>query len=293
MENVIPKAYYNHLVGDGPDPRIVDWPLMDIKYPIAISIAYLVFIPVGMAAMKGCDKFQLKSFSMLHNAILFFLSLYMTVETILACIDSFGWDKNFTLFCNANDPQLLAGAPVYKDGFSKSGYRLACVLWVHYVSKAYEFFDTVIMVLKKNNRQVSFLHVYHHATTFFPVWFCVVTYGPGGEAWFCCFLNSLVHVFMYGYYFFASLGIQIVAIKKSITTFQMVQFLCFIGQSVYLLFVKDCYTPRMSPWMLLVQCAIFFTLFFHFYLTAYGKNPKGSKDAIAASNKPKRVKKVD
>ena len=97
----------------------------------------------------------------------------------------------------------------------------------------------------------------------------------------------------YGYYFFASLGIQIVAIKKSITTFQMVQFLCFIGQSVYLLFVKDCYTPRMSPWMLLVQCAIFFTLFFHFYLTAYGKNPKGSKDAIAASNKPKRVKKVD
>ena len=28
------------------------------------------------------------------------------------------------------------------------------------------------MVLKKNERQISFLHIYHHATTFFPCW-CV------------------------------------------------------------------------------------------------------------------------
>ena len=85
---------------------------MDIKYPIAISIAYLVFIPVGMAAMKGCDKFQLKSFSMLHNAILFFLSLYMTVETILACIDSFGQGRAHALssrpaFCYSSLPFVV------------------------------------------------------------------------------------------------------------------------------------------------------------------------------------------
>lgn len=28
----------------------------------------------------------------------------------------------------------------------------------------------MIMIAKKNNHQISFLHVYHHATTFFPVW---------------------------------------------------------------------------------------------------------------------------
>ena len=38
--------------------------------------------------------------------------------------------------------------------------------------QAYEFTDTLIMVLKKNERQISFLHIYHHATTFFPCW-CV------------------------------------------------------------------------------------------------------------------------
>ena len=48
--------------------------------------------------------------------------------------------------------------------------KLARVLWIHYLSKVYEFADTAIMVLKKNERQISFLHVYHHASTFFPCW---------------------------------------------------------------------------------------------------------------------------
>ena len=39
-----------------------------------------------------------------------------------------------------------------------------------YDVQAYEFTDTLIMVLKKNERQISFLHIYHHATTFFPCW---------------------------------------------------------------------------------------------------------------------------
>ena len=212
---------------------------------------------------------------MVHNGILFFLSLYMVVETLRTARENFGWDKpGATLWCNPNDKTVTRGG---KAAFAtESGAALARVLHVHYLSKAYEFGDTIIMLLKKNYRQVSFLHVYHHATTFFPVWFCVVRYGPGGEAWFCCFLNSLVHVFMYGYYFGASLGVKIEAIKRSITQFQMVQFLLFIAQSVYILpFVTDCYRPRLSPYMLLVQCVVFFSLFFHFYVTTYlSRRPK-------------------
>ena len=206
--------------------------------------------------------------------ILFFLSMYMSVETVLASADNFDWGKKpgWSLFCNAVD----AKAP-RAEVFSPSGLRLAKVLHIHYVSKAYEFLDTVIAIVKKNNRQISFLHVYHHATTFFPVWWAVMAFGLGGEAWFCCFLNSLVHVAMYGYYFFASLGISFTAVKKSITTFQMVQFMCFIGQSVWMLFIKDCYTPRIQPWMLLVQCVIFFGLFGNFYYHNYVVKKRGDK----------------
>ena len=62
--------------------------------------------------------------------------------------------------------------------------------------QAYEFMDTWIMIMKKNTRQISFLHVYHHATTFYPVWWGVVRYGPGGAAWLCCAYNSSIHVGM-------------------------------------------------------------------------------------------------
>lgn len=92
--------------------------------------------------------------------------------------------------------------------------------------------------------QISFLHVYHHATTFFPVWALNVHYGPGGETYYCCALNSFVHVVMYGYYALAGLGVKVKA-KKFVTQLQMVQFLTYIFQGSYDL-ITDCYKPRIQ-----------------------------------------------
>jgi len=263
IEQVLDKPTLDYLVGPGyEDERVADWPLMDIRWPVAISLLYLLGIPVLTRVMRDREPMQLKGVAAVHNAILFFLSLYMVTETLHQAYRNFGWGRRFSLWCNPNDPAPFTDT-------SASGYRLARVLWIHYVSKAYEFGDTLIMILKKNNRQVSFLHVYHHATTFFPVWFLVVKYGPGGEAYFCCALNSFIHVFMYGYYFFASVGIKLNFIKHQITRAQMLQFLSFIAQSCFCLFVKDCYQPRLSFYLLLVQCVIFFTLFFNFYIKNY------------------------
>ena len=67
---------------------------------------------------------------------------------------------------------------------------------IHGLLQVYEFTDTAIMVLKKNNRQITLLHVYHHASTFFPCWWSAVNFAPGGDVWFLCALNSSVHVAM-------------------------------------------------------------------------------------------------
>ena len=149
----------------------------------------------------------------------------------------FEWSRSFNFAC-----------PIIKPGpFSPAAQRLANVLWIHYISKAYEFVDTLIMVFKKKTQQITFLHVYHHATTFFPVWWSVIKYGPGGAAYFCCALNSFIHVGMYtvpssslsvsclyggryGYYLLSGLGYKFTAIKPFITYSQMIQFLCFITQ---------------------------------------------------------------
>ena len=36
------------------------------------------------------------------------------------------------------------------------------------------------MILRKKNSQISFLHVYHHASTFFHCWWIGMNFTPGG-----------------------------------------------------------------------------------------------------------------
>lgn len=55
-----------------------------------------------------------------------------------------------------------------------------------------------------------------------------------------------------------------------------------VAQSVWLLFIKDCYRPRLSPWMLLVQCVLFFILFANFFRQAYGKKKGSSGPKVQA-----------
>src|SRR5947209_12697367 len=66
---------------------------------------------------------------------------------------------------------------------------MAKYIWLFYVSKTFEFMDTFIMVLKKNNHQISFLHVYHHFSIFMIWWFVTFTV-PNGESYFSAALNS-------------------------------------------------------------------------------------------------------
>lgn len=96
--------------------------------------------------MKHRKPVNVKSFAVVHNAVMFALSLYMVIETCVQSYHTFGWGTKLAPWGNvAEDPSRP---------FSPSGYRLARVLWIHYLSKVYEFTDTLIMILKKNDRQV-------------------------------------------------------------------------------------------------------------------------------------------
>jgi len=57
--------------------------------------------------------------------------------------------------------------------------QVANAMWWYFFSKAIEFMDTVLMVLRKKNRQITFLHVFHHATML-NIWWWVTTFIPGG-----------------------------------------------------------------------------------------------------------------
>ena len=73
------------------------------------------------------------------------------------------------------------------------------VYFVYWVTKVIELADTVFMVLKHKFRQVSPLHVYHHATMLI-----LSEMGYKKYAWASfampLTLNALVHVVLYLYY---------------------------------------------------------------------------------------------
>ena len=58
--------------------------------------------------------------------------------------------------------------------------QIAHALWWYYFSKLIEFLDTIFFVLRKKNNQISFLHVYHHATMF-PIWWIGIKWTAGGQ----------------------------------------------------------------------------------------------------------------
>ena len=62
-------------------------------------------------------------------------------------------------------------------------FQVANVMWYYAISKAIELLDTVLMILRKKDAQVTFLHVFHHATML-NIWWWVPTFIPGGQSKF-------------------------------------------------------------------------------------------------------------
>jgi len=193
-------------------PNSKEFPLMNPFHVLLIIIGYFVTLLLLKKFMKNRPRMELKALSFVHNSLLICLSLYMTYVPIREAIIN-----NFSVFGNG----VIEGP---------KGIPLANVLWIFYVSKTVEFMDSFIMVLKKNDHQLSFLHMYHHATIF-AIWWAVVFYAPGGESYFSAAQNSFVHVTMYSYYLLASFSVE-VPWKKYITIFQMFQFLLNMVQAV-------------------------------------------------------------
>ncbi|KAI9230502.1 MAG: polyunsaturated fatty acid elongation enzyme [Piptocephalis tieghemiana] len=231
-------------------------PLMSPTFVLVLTLAYMTMVIAGPRLMAKRERFQLRTFSLIHNAILVLLSAYMCGEVVRQA-----WLAGYSLF---NNP--VTGGP--------EGWPMAKVLWVFYISKPMEFVDTLIMILKKNNRQVSFLHVYHHCTIF-NIWWLVMLLAPNGETYFSAMLNSFIHVIMYGYYLGSALGYgrHLTIIKPFITIGQMTQFcLNFIQATFGLYYGYYWSTPRFSiyPWpiavLLIVYMISLLALFGNFFI---------------------------
>jgi len=237
------ETYHNALAQGNPHSK--HFPLMNPVHAVLTVVAYLIIVYVGQIVMRNRKEFKLYYFSLFHNAMMVTVNGYICYETIRLALRD-----DFTLFGNGVDTSI-------------NGLPMARVLWLFYFTKPVEFIDTFIMVLKKNNRQISFLHVYHHISTFL-IWWGVIYYVPGGDSYFSAAQNAFIHVLMYSYYFLASLKVPC-PWKKYLTQAQMLQFLLNAAQSVYVLYYDTAY-PKFWAKVLLSFMVTLLILFGNFYV---------------------------
>ncbi|XP_030302066.1 elongation of very long chain fatty acids protein 2 [Calypte anna] len=244
------------------DARVRGWFLLDSYLPtFFLTGAYLLCIWLGNKLMKNRPPFSLRAHLIVYNLGITLLSLYMLIELILAT-----WEGGYNLQC-----QNLHSA-------GEADIRVAKVLWWYYFSKVIEFMDTIFFVLRKKSTQITFLHVYHHATMF-NIWWCVLNWIPCGQSFFGPTLNSFIHVLMYSYY-----GLSVIPSmrkylwwKKYLTQAQLIQFLLTIVHTLSAA-VKPCGFPFGCLMFQSSYMATLVILFINFYIKTYRKAP--SRTAI-------------
>jgi len=207
----------------------------------------------------------------LYNFIQIYLCSYMTLEAIiLAQRHNYGW---FPLTeCNILN-------------FSNS--VMAPLMWIYYMSKMLDWFDTLFIILGNKGKQFSFLHVYHHSSVWVITWLGLqIAYDS--ENFFTIGFNAFIHVIMYTYYLISMhipkvmdsvTGKPKYSIwwKQHLTTLQMIQFIAMVTSAVLILY-NGCYqmAPRYGTVYRGYVTSIFL-LFLNFFVRAYCRGNKRRK----------------
>uniref|UniRef100_A0A671USI5 Elongation of very long chain fatty acids protein n=1 Tax=Sparus aurata TaxID=8175 RepID=A0A671USI5_SPAAU len=238
-----------------PDKRTDPWLLVYSPVPVAIIfLIYLSAVWAGPRLMKHRQPVDLKVVLIVYNFAMVALSAYMCYEFLVT-----SWISNYSLLCQPVDYST-----------SPLAMRMARVCWWFFFSKVIELSDTLFFILRKKDSQVTFLHVYHHATMIFN-WWAGIKYVAGGQSFFIGLVNTFVHIVMYSYYGLAAIGPHMQKYlwwKKYLTSLQLVQFLLFLLHTGYNLFT-ECDFPDFMNLVVFGYCVTLIVLFSNFYYQSY------------------------
>lgn len=107
--------------------------------------------------MKNRPAFQLRTFLAIYNIFQVLACLYFLVNVFRT-----GYRWNFLWTC-------------HMPGFNNLSH--VKLLYFSYLMKGVELIETICFVLRKKFKQMSFLHIYHHVSTFIFTYFGVTIVG--------------------------------------------------------------------------------------------------------------------
>ncbi|KAJ1668883.1 Fatty acyl-CoA elongase/Polyunsaturated fatty acid specific elongation enzyme [Coemansia sp. RSA 1813] len=233
-------------------------------------VIYLAMVFGGQMIMKNVAKpIRLKRITQIHNLLLTTISGFLLLAFMEQCLPVWR-DRGFFF--------TICGAESWTQ-------PMEILYYLNYLTKWLEFFDTVLLVLKK--KKPEFLHYYHHSLTM--VLCFEELLGRVSVAWIICSINLLVHVVMYYYYFMASCGRRMWW-KEILTTLQIVQFvvdlfLCYFCLYTHVTFHAvvplpsigaDCRGTRLAAYYGCVLLSSYLLLFVQFFIKTYLKGEKGN-----------------
>jgi len=202
------------------------------------------------------------AFIFLHNITLCLYSAWTFLNTIIPFYRSFQTLPFWDAFCDRNH--------VFWDS------TLGLTGYYFYLSKYYEFIDTLIILLK--GRKSSTLQTYHHAGAILTM-YLAINY-KSSVIWVFVIFNSFVHTIMYFYYAMTTIGITPPG-KQYLTRLQITQFLSgMVIGLYYLLFSNDharggeCFVgpgARAAIWATIAYAMPLTWLFFNFARKVYGR----------------------
>ncbi|TPP61832.1 Elongation of very long chain fatty acids protein 1 [Fasciola gigantica] len=303
LQGILTETLVSELLPSAPDPRTDAYPLMSSWSPTAlISLAYVIGVyawrnelqkrckmqHANGAAVNGIKKHAsskspsstagrewwslTKVLMVLYNTIMVAYSAYMAFGCAIV-VRRIGYG----LGCESQpDPKDSRTDIVVRFGY------------LFFFSKFVEMLDTVFFLWRGKVDQVTFLHVFHHATMPPSIWWGV-RYAPGGIVYTFLVANSLIHVIMYTYYGMAAAGLyRYLWWKNYLTIAQMIQFVFLIcHQSQIFLSSKPCNYPKIFPAAIMFYSTVFLILFGNFYVQAYWRKQRLAKHSVKSTTSDK------
>lgn len=260
MMKIVRYALYDYWSEVG-DPRLHNYPLLSGGPAplIFLILCYVVLVTwIGPVLMRNYKPFQLKMVILAYNLFNVLTSVYFCMSIIY--MSNFGKE----LFEFEIQPN---------NDTSNEALGIIRFAWYYFLSKLVDQLETVFFVMRHKQSQVSFLHVYHHASVPLIVWIGVKCAPTSGPAAIFPLLNSAIHAVMYTYYFLSALGPQYrhyLWWKRYITVLQLAQFVIILLYGLAFVYLQRGF-PLVFALLPVIQAPLFFALFYNFYRQTYHK----------------------
>ena len=239
-------------------------------FPVVPATVVIYFVVIGVLRffMKDRPPMEVNVLLAIHN---FILCAFSFICFFGQFYEAFLIYKNFGVYA------------MYCGSFDDD-WDLRMAQWgiAFYLSKYYELFDTVFLVVRK--KPMTLLHLFHHSIVVPISWMAV--YSRIYMGWITAFNNTGVHIIMYFYFAIYALGYR-PWWKKYLTSLQIFQFVVDMSSSIPFIVIYYLGYPcrgELYAWIIANLTGVaLLLLFMNFYSTTYRPPTKPGQKATKSS----------